>query len=194
MTYSGALMKKSLLVALFVLGCSAEAEKKLADFKKEAEERVAKLETEAKSAKSKLADAEQQLNEAKTQLTDAKTKLEEAEKAAKAGADEQAKLAEAAIGKARQAFKDKAKLQLTEVNKELNELGARAGKAPAKAKTAFTKAMQDVKKQQTTVAKDIAAFDTATLETFKAVNAKVQTSLAVLKNKIHAAGAKLPKS
>jgi predicted nucleic acid-binding Zn-ribbon protein len=78
------------------------------------------------------------------------------------------------------------------LNKELAEVGAKSGKVPAKAKAAFTKAMQDVKKQQNEVAKDIAAFDKATLETFKTLNAKLQSDLAVLKNKIRAARAKIP--
>jgi hypothetical protein len=52
--------------------------------------------------------------------------------------------------------------------------------------------MQEVSKQQKVVAKDIAEFDAATLETFKTVNAKVQNDLAVLKAKIKAARAKIP--
>jgi chromosome segregation ATPase len=182
-------MRTTLLAALFLLACgSAEAEKKLAETEKKAEEQIAKAE---KAAKAKVAEIQRQLDDVTGQLAAAKAKVEEGEKA-KESLEEQAKLAEVALKNARQAFKDKARLQLADLNKELGEAGAKAGKLPAKSKAAFTKAVQDVKKQQAVVAKDIAAFDTATVETLKTVNAKVQNSLAVLKNKIRAARAKVP--
>ena len=185
------MQKLLFLLVLSVVGCAnaEEEQKKLAAIQKSADEKVTKAENEAKV---KLSDMERQLNELKTQLTDAKSKTEEALTKAQASAEEQAKAAEAALAKARQAFKDKARLQLADTNKELTEVSSKAGKVPAKSKAAFTKAMQDVAKQQKAVAKVIADFDTATLDSFKTVNAKVQSELAVLKAKIRAARAKIP--
>lgn len=182
-------MRKLLLLPILALACGggAEAEEKLAAVEKEAKERVAKVEREAKA---KVEAAERQIEQLKTELAEAKSKAEEAIKA-RDSAEEQAKIAEAAIAKARQAYKDKARLQLAELNKELADVAAKAGKVPAKSKAAFTTALKDARKQQTVVAKDIAEFDKATLETFKTVNSKLATDLAVLKAKIRAAKAKI---
>jgi hypothetical protein len=185
------MLKMLFLLVLTLVGCAnaEEEQKKLAAIQKAADERVAKAQNEAKV---KLGDAERELNELKTQLADAKAKTDEALTKAQASAEEQAKAAEAALAKARQAFKDKARLQLADTNKELAEVSSKAGKVPAKSKAAFTKAMQDVSKQQKAVAKVISDFDTATVDSFKTVNAKVQSELAILKAKIRAARAKIP--
>jgi len=182
-------MRKILVAVLLLAACSnaEEEKKKLAELEKKANDRITQAESQAKT---KIADMQRQLDEAKSELAAAKTKTEEALNKAQASAEEQAKAAEAALAKARQAFKDKSRLQLADANKELSEVSARAGKVPAKSKAAFTKAMQDVSKQQKAVAKAIAEFDAATVDTFKTVNAKVQNELAVLKAKIRAARAK----
>jgi len=90
------------------------------------------------------------------------------------------------------AFKGAAKLELADVNKAINELGPKSAKANAKAKAAFQKALQPVAAQQKAIAADLAAFDTATLDTFKTVKTKFEHDLALLKNTMHVAKSKLP--
>jgi hypothetical protein len=68
----------------------------------------------------------------------------------------------------------------------------KVGKVAAKSKAAVTTLMQDISKQQKALAKDIAAFDAATLDTFKATSAQFQKDLAILKAKIRAVKAKVP--
>ena len=111
---------------------------------------------------------------------------------AETSAEEQAKAAEAALAKARQAYKDKARLQLSEANQELNEVASKAAKVPAKTKAAFQTALTDAKKAQANVAKDIAAFDKATLDTLRQLSTKVQQDIIAMKAKIKAAKAKVP--
>jgi hypothetical protein len=65
-------------------------------------------------------------------------------------------------------------------------------KATAKAKAAFQKALQPVSAQQKAIAADLAAWDTATLDSFKSVKGKFEHDLALLKNTIRAAKATLP--
>jgi len=177
-----------LLVAL--LGCShAEEEKaKLAELQKKADEKVAQAEAQAKT---KLADLQKELDDVKVELAKAKEQAAEAVKTAQSGAEDQAKAAEAALNKARQAFKEKARLELADANKDLAEVQGKVGKVPAKSKAAVTALMTDIQKQQKAIAKDIAAFDAATPDTFKTVDANVKKDMAVLKAKIRAVKAKV---
>ena len=177
-----------LVVAL--LGCShAEEEKaKLAELQKKADEKVAQAESQAKT---KLADLQKELDDVKAELAKAKEQAAEAVKTAQSGAEDQAKAAEAALNKARQAFKEKARLELAEANKDLAEVQGKVGKVPAKSKAAVTALMTDIQKQQKAIAKDIAAFDAATLDTFRTVDAQVKKDMAVLKAKIRAVRAKV---
>jgi DNA anti-recombination protein RmuC len=179
------------LVAVLLLACShAEEEKaKLAELQKKADERVAQAESQAKM---KLADLQKELDDVKLELTKAKTATADALTKAQTSAEEQAKAAEAALTKARQAYKEKARLELSDANKELAEVQGKVGKVAAKSKAAVTTLMQDISKQQKALAKDIAAFDAATLDTFKATSAQFQKDLAILKAKIRAVKAKVP--
>ena len=177
-----------LVVAL--LGCShAEEEKaKLAELQKKADEKVAQAESQAKT---KLADLQKELDDVKLELAKAKEQAAEAVKTAQSGAEDQAKAAEAALNKARQAFKEKARLELADANKDLAEVQGKVGKVPAKSKAAVTALMTDIQKQQKALAKDIAALDAATLDTFRTVDAQVKKDMAVLKAKIRAVRAKV---
>jgi F0F1-type ATP synthase membrane subunit b/b' len=185
------LMRRLVPFVLLLAACSnAEEEKaKLSAVEKKAQESIAKAQNEAKT---KIADLQKELEDARTKLTDAEAKAKEAVSRAETSAEEQAKAAEQALAKARQAYKEKARLQLSEVNQEMSEVGAKAGKVPAKSKVAFQKAMAEAKKAQAEVGKDIAAFDKATLETFRTLAAKVQQDISVMRAKIRAAKAKIP--
>lgn len=179
------------LVAVWLLACShAEEEKaKLAEIQKKADEKIAQAESQAKV---KLADLQKELDAAKAELDKAKAATQDALTKAQTSAEEQAKAAEAALLKARQAYKEKARLELSDANKELAEVQGKVSKVPAKSKAAVTTLMQDINKQQKAIAKDIAAFDAATLDTFRAMSAQFQKDLAVLKAKIRAVKAKVP--
>ncbi|HWA78089.1 MAG TPA: hypothetical protein VG937_37395 [Polyangiaceae bacterium] len=180
---------------LFLPACHDDEadKKKLAELQKNTDERVAKAEREARE---KVAEAEKQIEQLKAEMaaTTAKLKAEadDAVSKAQASAEEQAKAAEAALKKARQGFKEEGRLQLANLNKEVSELSAKSAKAPAKVKTEVTKAMQKIVTQQKAIAKDIAAFDTATLDKFGATKAKLAQDLAAMKATIHAARAKVP--
>lgn len=170
-----------------------EVDKKLAELQKQAEQKVAKAERDAQE---KVAAAEKQIEQLKADMSAQTAKLkaeaDEAVSKAQASAEEQAKAAEAALKKARQGFKEEGRLQLANLNKEVAELSAKAAKAPPKVKTEVTKSMQKIVTQQKAIAKDIAAFDTATLDKFQAVKTKLNQDLAVMKATIHAARAKVP--
>src|SRR4051812_4432810 len=180
-----------LVVPLMLVACGNEEEikKKVAAVQQQAEDAASKAKT---AAQQKLDELQKQLDQLKTDATDAKTKLDECMSKAQASADEQGKTAEAALAAARQAFKSAAKLELADANKALNELGPKSAKAPAKAKAAFQAALKPVAAQQKAIAADLAAFDTATLDTFKAVKTKFEHDLALLKNTTRVAKSKLP--
>jgi len=179
------------LLALTLSGCShAEEEKeKLAELQKKADEKVAQVENQAKV---KLADLQKELDNAKDELAKAKAQTADAVNKAQLGAEEQAKAAEAALVKARQAFKEKARLELSAANKDLAEVQGKVGKVAAKSKAAVTKLMQDISKQQKVLGKDIAAFDAATLDSFRATSSQFEKDLAVYKAKIRSVKAKVP--
>ena len=178
------------LIALVLFGCShAEEEKeKLAELQKKADERIAQAENQAKV---KLADLQKELDAAKAELTQAKAQTADALNKAQTSAEEQAKAAEAALVKARQAFKEKARLELSDANKDLTEVQGKVSKVAAKSKAAVTTLMQDIVKQQKVLSKDIAAFDAATLDTFRTASAQFEKDLAVYKAKIRSVKAKV---
>ncbi|MEO6602715.1 MAG: hypothetical protein ABIQ16_22720 [Polyangiaceae bacterium] len=185
-------MRKALLILpLLLLGCGNEEEikKKVAAVQQQADEAASKAKS---AAQQKLDELQKQVDQLKSDVIDAKTKLDECTSKAQVSADEQGKTAEAALNAARQAFKAAAKLELTDANKALNELGPKSLKATAKAKAAFQTALKPVAAQQKTLAADLTAFDTATLDTFKTVKTKFEHDLALLKNTTRVAKSKLP--
>ncbi len=185
-------MRAAFLVVPFLLvscGTEAETKKKVAAVQQQADEQSSKAK---QVAQQKLDDLQKQLDQLKTEATDAKSKLEECSSKAQATADEQGKSAEAALAAARQAFKDEGRLELADANKALNELGPKSAKANAKSRAAFQSALKPVAAQQKALAADLAAYDKATLDTFKALKTKFEHDLALLKNTTRAAKAKLP--
>lgn len=185
-------MRKALVIgSLLLVACGNEEEikKKVAVVQQQAADEASKAKA---AAQQKLDELQKQLDQLKTDATDAKAKLDECTSKAQASAEEHGKSAEAALAAARQAFKEEAKLELANANKAINELGPKSAKASATAKAAFKKALEPVAAQQKTIAADIAAFDTATLDTFKTVKAKFQKDLALLKNTTRVAKSKLP--
>jgi len=179
------------LVLALACGNEAEQKKKIAEVEKKADERVQQVERQARA---KSEEMQRELEKAKAELTDAKSKLSDAVSQAKASVEEQTKAAEAALDKARQAFKEEGRTELAHLNKEVQEVSSKSGKLTKAAKDSFLKAMKDIQKQQKVIADDIAAFDKATLDTFKTTKAKLDRDLAVMKAKIRAARAKLPPS
>lgn len=177
------------LVLALACGNEAEQKKKIAEVEKKADERVQQAERQARA---KAEEMKRELDKAKADLADAQSKLTDAVSQAKASVEEQAKAAEAALDKARQAFKEEGRTELAHLNKEVQEVSSKSGKLTKAAKDSFLKAMKDIQKQQKVIADDIAAFDKATLDTFKTTKAKLDRDLAVMKAKIRAARAKLP--
>ncbi len=177
------------VVLVLMLGCShADEEKaKLDAIQKQADEKVAQAENQAKT---KIADIQKQLDDAKADLQKAQDQLKDAMNKAQSDAGDQAKAAEAALVTARQAFKAKAKLELSDANKDLADVQGKVSKVAAKSKAQVTTLMQDIVKQQKTLAKDIAAFDAATLDTFHTANSQFEKDLAVYKAKIRTVKAK----
>jgi hypothetical protein len=176
---------------LALASCGDEA--KLKEIQKKADERVAEAQKEAKE---KIAAAEKKLDEAKAEFAaaaeKAKAEADNAIAVAKETADEGAKEAADALAKARAAYKAEARARLASINKDVQDASVRASKAPAKIKPAIDKAMKAIVEKQKEVAKDMAAFDTATLDTFQKVKAKLDADLAALKNAALGVKAKLP--
>lgn len=182
-----------LVVALTLSACSHEEEEKqkIAAIQKQADDKVAQAESQAKT---KIADMQKELDDAKAAVAKAQAELQDAMNKAQSSADDAGKAAEAALAKAREAFKSKSKLELSDANKTLAEVSGKVSKVPAKSKAAVTKLMQDIVKQQKVLAKDIAAWDQATLDTFRKVSAQFEKDLAVYKAKIRSVRAKVPTS
>ena len=67
-------------------------------------------------------------------------------------------------------------------------------KANAKVKAQLQKLLKGIPAQQKAVAKDLADFDDATLETLDTIKAKLAKDLAALKASAHAIQARLPKT
>jgi chromosome segregation ATPase len=180
-----------LILPLLLVACGNEEEikKKVAAVQQQADDQAAKAK---QLAQQKLDELQKQLDQLKTDVSDAKAKLDECTSKAQASADDLGKTTEAALAAARQAFKSAAKLELTDANKAINDLAPKSAKATAKAKAAFQKALQPVAGQQKTIAADLNAFDSATLDTFKTVKTKFEHDLALLKNTTRVARSKLP--
>jgi hypothetical protein len=180
-----------LLLALFAPACGNEEEqkKKIAEVQKKADERVQQAERQARA---KTEEVQRDLEKAKAELADAKSKLTDAVTQAQASVEEQTKAAQAALEKARQAFKEEGRTELAHQNKEVQELSAKSGKLKKAAKDSFTKSMKDVQKHQKAIAADIVAFDKATLDTFRTTKAKLDSDLARMRATIRAARAKIP--
>jgi hypothetical protein len=182
----------ALASAALLLASGCEDEAKIRDIHRLADERVAKAERDAQR---KMQEMEKQLEALKAEAADAaaqaKTEAESAIREAKASSEEQAKLAEQAIVRARSAYKAEARAKLSLLEQEVRELTTKAAKAPPKVKTAADKSLKQVRELQKALAKDISAFDAATLETFGKAKAKLEQDLAKLKRAIAAARAKL---
>jgi hypothetical protein len=176
-------------------GChDTEAEnKKLAEIQHQADEKISQAQH---AADENVAALQKQLDQVRQEAADAAAKMkaqaDDAISKAQQSADEQAKAAEAALVKARGAFKEEGRLQLAQLNKEVTELSSKSSKATAKVKADVAKAMKQIVTQQKDIAKDIAAFDSATIDTLKKAKAKLTQDLAVMKATIHAARAKVP--
>jgi hypothetical protein len=185
-------MRVHLWAILMLVGCSNAAEEraKLAELEKKAEQRVAQAE---KVGREKADGLQKELDQIKAELATSKTKLEEATKA-QASSEDAAKQLEAALLKARQAYKAEGKAKLAAVNKEVAEASAKASKASAKVKPQLQKLLKGIPAQQKAVAKDLADFDNATLETLDTIKAKLAKDLAALKASAHAIQAKVPKT
>lgn len=181
----------AVLVGLAVLP-SCNDDKKVQEIQKQADGRVAQAQKEAAA---KVAAAQKQIDAMKAdfqkQADEAKAEADEAVKKAQEGADEGAKAAEEALTKARQAFKAEARARLTDINEDMKDVNTKAARASAQAKSAAQKNLQEISKKESEIQKDIAAFDQATLDTFKSVKGKVDQDLAKLKQAIAAARAKL---
>ena len=175
---------------LLIGGCEDDA--KVRDIQRLADERVA---TAERSAERKLREMEQQIEalkaEAKGATAQAKAEAESAIREAKASSDEQAKLAERAISRAREAYKTEARTKLSLLEKDVRELTNAAAKAPPKVQAAANKSLKEIRELQKTIGKDLAAFDAATLETFGKTKAKLDQDFAKLKRAIQTARAKL---
>lgn len=185
------------IVSWALLGTTAcdddkEQAAKLAEVQRIADERLKKSE---QAASEKVRGLEQQVEQLKSEMAAQAAKLKsEAEQAigkAQADAEEQTKHAEAALKKAREAYKAEGRAELSALNKQVQELSGKAAKAPAKVKAAAQKSLQDIVKQQQQIAKDIAAFDKAALDQLGATKAKLAQDLAKMKQTIAGLRAKL---
>lgn len=178
-----------LLLGVSACGNSAEERVKLAEQQKAAEQTIAKAEQQARDG---VAQAQKEVDRLKTELEEAKKKLEEAAKSQAAGAVDQKQL-EAAIGKARKAYKALASDQYAELEKEIKDIKAKAATAPAATRKALTKVMEQLAERQKAALASLKEFDAATLDNLDAIKAKVDKELGALRASVRAARAKLPK-
>jgi uncharacterized lipoprotein YehR (DUF1307 family) len=183
------------IVSLSLIGCGkAEEEKKIAQIQKAADERIAKAEKEAGD---KIVQLQKQMDAIKGQAADASAELKAQADAAinkaQLSADEAAKAVQTALTRAREAYKEDARHQLSVLNKDFTDLAMQAKKTAAKDKVAYDKAVKDIVARQKDVTADIAAFDKAALEEFKTAKAKLTKDLTLMKAAIKTAVAKLPK-
>jgi hypothetical protein len=164
----------------------------LAAVQQQANERVALIE---KQAAEKLADAQKQLETVKAEMAQAaaqaQAKAQEAIREAQESAEQAEKDANKAVHKARDGYKAEARAKLHALSEDARDLQAKAAKASAKAKASAQASLKEVAQLQKQIAKDIAAFDEATLDTFKTVKTDVNKHLSELKAKLAAAQNKL---
>jgi hypothetical protein len=182
------------LLLIGVSGCNGEEHKKqLADLQRKADERVATIERQSKE---RIDTIEKQLEAMKAEVLDAaskaKAQVDDVVSKAQANVEDAEKVTSAAVHKAREAYKSEAKVRLASLNQELATVTAGAHKVPAKAKAAYDKAIKNVLALQKDIAKDIAAYDQATLDTFAKTKAKLDQDLAKYKAAIKAAKSKVP--
>src|SRR5688572_460135 len=128
--------------AALLMICGCEDDAKVRDIQRLADERVA---TAERTAERKLREMEKQIEALKAEAADAtaqaKAEAESAIREAKASSDEQAKLAEQAISRARAAYKTEARTKLSLLEKDVRELASAAAKAPPKARAAADKSL-----------------------------------------------------
>lgn len=184
-----------LALALAACGPSEkEQQAKLDEVQNKAKEELAAAQ---KAATEKLAAAEKEIATLKASIAQAGDKAREEAQSeiakVKEESDKLAAEASLALTKVRSAYKESANKQLQTISNEVNELGAKVRKAPAKSKAAIDKSLKDITAKRQTLQKDIAAFDKATVEQLKAAKAKVDVDLAHLKQAVAGLRAKLPK-
>lgn len=182
-------------LSLVLAGCNEEQHKKqLAELQAKADKRLGEAETQAKD---RLAALEKQVEtlkaEAAVAAEKAKAEVDEAASKAQASVEDAAKETAEALGKARTAYKSEGKARYQALNSDLAEVTAKARKVPAKAKDAYDKAIKNVVTLQKDIAKDLAAYDEATLDTFAKTKGKLDVDLAKYKAAINTAKAKVPK-
>ncbi len=170
------------------VGCGNEEKQraKLAEVEKAADAKVAQAELQARN---RTADTQKELDALKAELEQTKAKLAEAEKA-QADSEELGKQAEAALGKAREAFKAEGRMKLADLNKDLTQVSKALAKLPAPKKLAVTKIFAKIPPQQKAIAKDIAAYDTATLDTLSSTKSMLEKDLALMRANVAMAKAK----
>lgn len=182
-----------ILAGLFMacgnMGCGNEEKQraKLAEVEKAAEAKVAQAELQARN---KAADAQKEFDALKAELDQTKAKLAESEKA-QADFEELGKQAEAALGKAREAFKAEGRVKLADLNKDLTQVSKALTKLPAAKKAELNKIFQKIPPQQKAIAKDIAAYGTATLDTLSATRSTLEKDLALMRANVALAKAKV---
>lgn len=169
-------------------GCGNEEKQraKLAEVEKAADAKVAQAELQARN---KALDSQKELDAVKAELEQTKAKLAETEKA-RADSEEQGKQAEAALGKAREAFKAEGRVKLADLNKDLTQVSKALATLPAAKKLAVNKIFAKIPPQQKAIAKDIAAYDTATLDTLRSTKSTLEKDLALMRANVAMAKAK----
>ena len=186
---------RSLLVlaALLSIANGCEDPEKEKALQRKAEERISKIQGEAAekvaAAEKKIAELQDQLVEAGAQ---AKAQADEEVSKVKTEADKLAADATDALRKARTAYKESERREFGTLMKDLDELRAKAQGAQPKVKTQLDQALKGIATKKDAARKDIDAFDTATLESLRAVKVKADQALAQLKQAIHSARAKVP--
>jgi uncharacterized protein YicC (UPF0701 family) len=185
----------AVLLLLLMLAPACEDKGKIAELQKKADERVAAAE---QSAREKIAMLQKQMETTAADLADAaaqvKAEANDAISKAQANADDAAKAAATALDRARKAYKEEGRAELNNLKQDAADVNAKLAKASDKVKTAGQKSLQKVTDEEKAIEKDITAFDTATLDTFKAAKARLDKDVATLKASIKAARAKLPPS
>ena len=189
--WAGMLVSWALFAAT---GCDDDKEqaKKLAEVQRLADEKIKKAEA---AAAEKVASMQKQIDQmkadAEAQAAKLKSEADEAIAKAQGDAEQQAKAAEEALKKARAAYKAEGMQELSQLNKQVQELSVKSAKASAKVKPLVQKQMKDIVKEQQQIAKDLAAFDKAALDGLTAAKTKLVQDLAKMKQTIASIKAKL---
>jgi DNA repair exonuclease SbcCD ATPase subunit len=173
---------------LLTLACGAgdKERAKLAEVQRQADERVAHAEADARE---KIAALEKKVDELQGQVAEAgaqaKAAAEDEIASAKGDAEKFASQAAAALAKARAAYKDSGQKQLAALGKEADELRSKAAKTPTpKTKPQIDLALKDVSAKRELARKDLQEFDGATLDSIKGVKVKVDKAMAELKRAV----------